>query len=64
MINALFSLIIFAIVAGLLYWLVLQLPIPEPFLTMVKIGVVLICILVLVGVLTGGVPLPYLGFRG
>lgn len=59
MIDLLFTVIIFAIVAGLIYWLVLQLPLPEPFATVVRIGVILICILVLLGVLFGGVPVPW-----
>lgn len=58
MIELLVTVIIFAIVAGLLYWLVLQLPIPEPFLTVVKIAVVLICILLLLGIVFGGIDIP------
>lgn len=58
MIELLITLIIFAVVAGLLYWLVLQLPLPEPFAMIVKIGFVLICILVLLGIVFGGVDIP------
>ena len=35
------QLIVIVIVLGLLYWLVLQLPIPEPFRTIIKVIVIL-----------------------
>ena len=50
------TLIVFAIIAGLVYWLVLQLPLPEPFATIVRVVVILICILLLLGMVTSGVP--------
>lgn len=63
MIDLLFTIIIFAIVFGLVYWLVLQLPLPEPFATIVRIGVILICILLLLSVLFGGVAVPWHAHR-
>ena len=52
----LLTLLIFVIVAGLLYWLVLQLPLPSPFDTIARIVMILIAIVVLLdmaGVHTG-----------
>jgi len=60
MINLLITIIIFAIVAGLLYWLVGLLPIPEPFGTIIKVCAVLICVLLVLGILFGGVSVPVL----
>ncbi len=59
MIEVLFSIIIFALIGGVLYWLVLQLPLPEPFATILRIAVVLICIILFLGVLFGGVSVPW-----
>lgn len=52
----LLTLLIFVIVAGLLYWLVLQLPLPPPFDMIVRVVMILIAIVVLLdmaGVHTG-----------
>jgi hypothetical protein len=59
MINLLITIIIFAIVAGLLYWLVGMLPLPEPFRTIIKVCAVLICILLVLGMFFGGVSVPH-----
>lgn len=61
--DLLVTIIIFAIVAGLVYWLVLQLPLPEPFAMIVRVAVILICILLLLGMVTGGVALPHFRLR-
>lgn len=58
MIDLLVTILVFAIVAGLLYWLVSMLPIPEPFGTIIKVCAVLICILVVLGFAFGGVDMP------
>jgi L-asparagine transporter-like permease len=63
MIDLLFTVIVFCIVGGLLWWLVSMLPLPEPFPTFIKVCVVLILILVLLGVMFGGVSLPVVNFR-
>lgn len=58
MIDLLVTLIIFAVVFGLLYWLVTLLPIPEPFGTIVRVGAILLCIVLLVSMTFGGVAMP------
>lgn len=63
MIELLFTVIIFAIVAGLLYWLIGMLPIPEPFTTIIKVCAILICILIVLGVAFGGINLPAMSLR-
>ena len=63
MIDLLVTIIIFAIVAGLLYWLVGMLPIPEPFATIIKVCAILICILLVLSVAFGGVNLPAIHLR-
>lgn len=60
MISLLISIIIIAIIAGLAFWLVGMLPLPAPFGQIVQVAVVLICLLVLLGVVFGGVQLPRL----
>jgi len=45
----LISLLIMVIVFGLLWYLVMLLPIPDPFKTIAQVIVVLICILALLG---------------
>lgn len=61
--DLLVTIIVFAIIAGLVYWLVLQLPLPEPFAMIVRVAVILICILLLLGMVTGGVGLPHFRLR-
>ena len=63
MINLLVTIIILAIVAGLLYYLVGMLPLPAPFAQIVQVAVILICILVLLGIIFGGIDLPVLRIR-
>lgn len=63
MISLLITIIIFAIVAGLLYWLVTLLPLPEPFKTIISVCCVLICILLVLGIIFGGVDVPVLHVR-
>ena len=63
MIEVLISFIVICIVLGLVYWLVLQLSIPEPFAGLIKVAVVFICILLLLGLLFGGLHMPVIRFR-
>jgi cation transporter-like permease len=58
MIDLLIALIVFAIVGGLLYWLVTLLPLPDPFAKIIQVAVVLICILVVLGIAFGGISMP------
>jgi hypothetical protein len=64
MIGLLISLIVFCIVAGLIYYLLTMLPLPEPFKAVVMAAFIIICILVLLGWLFGSVPLPRLYLHG
>ena len=63
MIELLFTIIIFCIVAGLLWWLVTLLPLPEPFPTVIRVCVVVMLILILLSMLFGGVDVPRLRIR-
>lgn len=58
MIGALVTLIVFCVIAGLIYYLLGLLPLPEPFKNIVIIAFICICILVLLGWLFGGIDLP------
>lgn len=58
MINLLVSVIVLCLVFGLLYWLVGTLPIPDPFASIMRVAVILICILIVIGVAFGGISLP------
>jgi hypothetical protein len=62
-ISIIINLIIWAILLGLVYWIVLQLPIPEPFLTMVRIlflALALLVVLSLFGIISvGTLPILY-----
>lgn len=49
------TLLVAVIIAGLIYWLLMQLPIPEPFKKVVLVIFIVICILWLLG---------YSGFGG
>lgn len=56
MISLLISLIIVCIVLGLLYYLVMLLPLPAPFKTIAQVGFILIAILIVLSYLTGYLP--------
>ncbi len=58
MIETLLGIILLCVVFGLLLWLVTLLPLPEPFPTIIKVCVVIICILLLLGIVFGGVDIP------
>lgn len=58
MIGALVTLIVFCVIAGLIYYLLGLLPLPEPFKQIVIIAFICICIVVLLGWLFGGIELP------
>ena len=60
MVNLLITIIVFCIVAGLLWFLVTMLPLPEPFPTVIRVCVVLILIFMVLGVLFGGVSVPHI----
>ena len=49
------SLLVFVIVAGLIWYLIMLLPLPPPFKMVAQVILIIIAILWLVGILTGGV---------
>ena len=62
--SVLFSLLIFVIVFGLIYWIVTQLPIPDPFKKIAIVVVLVIGLLYLLAFLFGLVPVfPVLHYR-
>lgn len=61
MINVLVELCILIIVGGLVYWLVEQIPLPDPFKTILRVVVIIILILLLLNTVLSGPVLPHLG---
>ena len=59
--NFLISLLVFALVAGLIYWLLTLLPIPEPIKKFVLAIFIVICIIWLLGTFVGGFSIPHYG---
>jgi cytochrome c biogenesis factor len=66
-VGGLFALLIYLIVIGLvfylLYWLIGQLPIPEPFKTVVLVVVGLIAVILLLNIVFGFAPGPVIRWR-
>ncbi len=58
--GTLIALIVIAIVFGLLFWALQQLPLPAPFGQVARVLLILVFVLWLLGVLFGGLPLPTL----
>lgn len=58
MIDFLLYLVILCIVFGLLYYIVILLPLPEPFKKIATILVLVIFLLVIIAALFGTMPLP------
>lgn len=63
LITLLVYIIVFAVVAGLIFWLLGQLPLPAPWAQVIRICAVLICVLLLLGILFGGIDAPHLNIR-
>jgi len=63
MIGALITILVIAIVAGLVYWVIDAIPVPPPINRWAKIAVVFVAVIFLIGVLLGlgGIDM---GFRG
>lgn len=63
MIGALITILVIAIVAGLVYWVIDAIPVPQPINRWAKIAVVFVAVIFLIGVLLGlgGIDM---GFRG
>ncbi|MEO7133354.1 MAG: hypothetical protein ABI024_03960 [Vicinamibacterales bacterium] len=60
MLNLLISLLVFALVAGLIFYLIGQIPLPAPWSMVVRVLAVVICIVLLLSML-GGVSVPWGG---
>ena len=60
MIDLLITLLILVIIAGIFFWLIGALGLPEPWGRAAQIIAVLICLVVLVSVIFGGYSLPHL----
>jgi hypothetical protein len=58
LINLLVTLIIIALVFGLVWWVLAQMPIPEPFRMVINALIGLIAVVFLLGLLFGGVSVP------
>ena len=59
--SVLISILVFCIVAGLIWYLVGLLPLPAPFGEVVRVVLIIIAILWLIGTLTGYAPSLYHG---
>lgn len=53
MISILVYILIVAIVAGLAYWIIDVIPVPEPINRIVKVLIVVVCVLALIWLLLG-----------
>lgn len=63
MINLLLSIIVLAIVFGLVWYVLTLLPLPHPFGQIVRVCVVLVFVLVLLGMAFGGLSFPAMHLR-
>jgi hypothetical protein len=53
MISLLISILVLALIIGILFWALTLLPIPQPFLNVIKFILVLICLIYLLGLIPG-----------
>jgi len=63
LINLLVTIIVIALIFGLVWWVLGQMPLPEPFRMVINVVLGLICILVLLGLVFGGINLPSINLR-
>lgn len=60
LISLLVTIVVLGLVFYLIYWIVGQIPMPEPFKTVALVIIGLIAVILLLGLLFGGVSLPRL----
>jgi len=58
LVNLFITVLVLALVFGLVWWILGQIPIPEPFRMVVNVIIGIIAVLVLLGLVFGGVNLP------
>jgi heme A synthase len=58
--NLLFTLLIYLLILGVIYWVITLIPLPPPFKTVALVIFAVIVIFLLFGLLTGGMGLPAL----
>ena len=58
--NLLFTLLIYLLILGVVYWVITLLPLPAPFKTVAMVVFAILVIVLLFGLLTGGLGLPAL----
>lgn len=59
MIDLLITILIFLVIMGLVFWLLQMLPLPAPWGQAVQVCAVVICLLILLSVVFGGVSMPF-----
>lgn len=52
--NLLITLLVYAVILGLIYWLIMRLPLPAPFGLIVQIVFVILVIVILYNFVAGG----------
>lgn len=60
MLGILITLVILCLILGLIWWACDMLPIPAPLKMIIHVAIVLVAVIYLIGLLTGGVSLPRL----
>lgn len=63
MISLLISILILAIIFGLIWWVVTLIPLPAPFAKVAQAAVALIFLIVLLSIAFGGVSMPLANLR-
>lgn len=61
LISLLVTILILALIAGVVWWTLNQITLPPPVRMIVNVALGIICILVLLGMVVGGVPVVRLG---
>jgi heme A synthase len=60
LVSLLITLLVLALVFSVVWWILGQMPIPQPFRWVVNAVLGIICLIVLLGMLTGGINVPIL----
>ena len=58
LVSLLIAVLVLALIFSLVWWILGQMPIPQPFRWVVNAVLGIICVVVLLGLLTGGVSIP------
>lgn len=58
MVSLLVTLLVLALIVGIAWWALQQIPLPQPARIIINVGIAIVAIIILASLLTGGLSIP------